>query len=119
MEPAFVLHLSSSHLDLTGQLPLLILLGLAAIGSTLVAGLGLAAFVHRRSRSFLLVALALSTLLARTAVAVATMVHLLPASAHHTLEHGLDVVMVVLVLAAVYYARTVERAAESAEGERL
>ena len=118
MEPATVLHLSATHLDFTGQFALIVLLGLAGVGSTLVAVLGLAAFARRRSRSFLLVALALSALLARTAVAVATMVHLLPASAHHTLEHGLDVAMAILVLAAVYYARSVERAA-GADGGRL
>ena len=117
MEPALVLHLSATHLDLSGGFALIVLLALAGVGSTLVAALGLAAFARRRSRSFLLVALALSALLARTAVAVATMVHLLPPSAHHTLEHGLDLAMAVLVLAAVYYARSVERAA--AEGGRL
>jgi hypothetical protein len=31
---------------------------------------------------------------------------------HHLLEHGLDVVLVALVVAAVYYARTVERRVE-------
>jgi hypothetical protein len=34
----------------------------------------------------------------------------LSASTHHTAEHGLDVVMVALVVAAVWYARSVRSA---------
>ena len=118
MIQAIPVHLSAGHFGLSGGAALLLLLGLAGLGSALLAGLGLAAFVRRRSRSFLLVALALSALLARTAVAVATMAHLIPGSLHHTSEHGLDVVMAALVLAAVYYARTVERSADPTNGDR-
>ncbi|RDI71702.1 DUF7471 family protein [Halopelagius longus] len=91
--------------------PLTAVLLLAGVGSLVVAGLALGALARRRSRSFLLVALALVTLAARTAVAGATMAGMVETSAHHLLEHGLDVVMAGLVIAAVYYARRTERAA--------
>jgi hypothetical protein len=87
--------------------PLLLgVLLLAGIGTSLVAGLALAAFLRRRSRPYLLVALAVLALVARTAVAAVALSGGLPAETHHLLEHGLDVVMVALVVAAVYTART-------------
>lgn len=88
---------------------LLVAVTLAGLGSAVVAALGIAAFAQRRSGSYLLVALALSALLARSAVAVLTIGGLLPFSPHHTVEHALDFVLVALVIAAVYYARQVER----------
>lgn len=67
-----------------------------------------AAYVRRRSRSYLLVTLALSTLLVRSASGLLSIAGFHPVAAFETLEHGLDVVMVVLLLGAVYYARNVE-----------
>jgi hypothetical protein len=90
------------------DVPLLAVLGAAAVASAGLTGLALAAFVRRRSRSYLLVALAVATLLARTAVAVASVTRVVGPSAHHLLEHGLDVAMAALVIAAVYYARAVD-----------
>jgi hypothetical protein len=84
---------------------------LAGVGSLAVLGLAAGALARRRSRSYLLVALALVTLAARTGVAGATMLGALDASTHHLLEHGLDVVMAALVVAAVYHARRTDRAA--------
>lgn len=90
--------------------PMLVLaVTLAGIGSAVVAALGLAAYAQRRSGSYLLVALALSALLARSAVAVLTMGGLMSFDFHHTAEHALDFVLVALMLAAVYYARQVEQ----------
>jgi len=88
----------------TGVLP--VVLALAGLGSSILIGLALAALVRRRSWSYLLVTLALATLLARTAVAVLTMNAVIADETHHLLEHGLDVVMAALVVAAVYTART-------------
>lgn len=89
---------------------LVVAVTLAGLGSAIVAALGLAAYAQRRSGSYLLVALALSAVLARSAVAVLTMGGIMPFTFHHTAEHALDFVLVALVLAAVYYARRVERA---------
>lgn len=95
---------------------MVVVLVLAGLGSAVVSGLALAAFLRRRSRSYLLVSLALATVLARTAIAVWALARPMSANVHHYLEHGLDVVMTALVIAAVYYARTVE--ATPAEGAR-
>lgn len=97
------LHAGPSGVDL----PLVVVLATAGAGSALLLGLGLAALVRRRSRPYLLIALALSTLLARTALAGIALVDALPAADHHLAEHVLDVAMVVLVVGAVYYARGV------------
>ncbi|WP_435348296.1 DUF7471 family protein [Haloarchaeobius sp. HRN-SO-5] len=90
--------------------PLLLgVLGLAALGSALLLGLGLAAYVRRRSRPYLLVALALATIGVRSGVAWVTMLGLLPDATHHLLEHGLDVAMTALVVGAVWYARSIRQ----------
>jgi len=102
----------------TGPSPeLVVLLGLAALGSSLVLALALAALVRRRTRSYLLVALALSTLLARTGVAALSAAGAVGAESHHVLEHGLDAAMAALVVAAVYDARTARKAARE-DGSR-
>jgi len=88
------------------------LLTLAAVLTAVVAGLAIAAFVRRRSRRYLLVALALSTLVARSAVGLWAYTGRIGPVLHHQLEHGLDVAMAALVIAAVYlvgkpaYSRT-------------
>jgi hypothetical protein len=81
----------------------------AGVGTAVLALLGIAAAIRRRSVPYLLIAAALSTLALRTGVAVSTMVGVVPFESHHTLEHALDAVMAGLVLAAVYYARRVEQ----------
>lgn len=82
------------------------------MGAALLFGLAFAAFLQRKSRPYLLIALALTALLARTAVALLSMMELLPGNQHHLLEHSLDVAMAAFVIGAVYYARTVERRVE-------
>lgn len=82
---------------------------LAGIASLLVVGLAIAAFAQRRSQSYLLIALALATLLVRTIVGGLTVNRLLPRGTHHTAEHALDVVMATLLVAAVYCARTADQ----------
>jgi hypothetical protein len=82
-------------------------LALAALLAALVFGVALAAVAQRRSWSYLLIALALGTLLARTLVGVLTMEAVIDPDLHHVVEHGLDVVMAALVIAAVLLARDV------------
>jgi Fe2+ transport system protein B len=90
--------------------PLAAVLLVAGVGSLVVASLAAAALARRRSRSYLLVALALGTLAARTGVAVVSVSGFLAYPTHHLVEHALDAVMAALVVAAVYYARRAERA---------
>lgn len=88
------------------SLPLLAVVTLAAVGAAVLLGLAVGAFVRRRSRPYLLIVAAIAALLARSAVSGVTVAGLLSATDHHFLEHGLDVVLVALVIAAVYHART-------------
>jgi hypothetical protein len=90
-----------------GQSPVtLVLLTLGAALTAVVAGLAVAAFVRRRSRPYLLVALALVALVTRTAVGLAGYAEMIGPELHHQLEHALDVVMSALVIAAVYLVGT-------------
>lgn len=84
---------------------IVVVLALAGLGSAVVIGLALAALVRRQSWPYLLVTLALATLLVRTVVAATALVGGMEPVDHHTLEHGLDVAMAALVIAAVYVAR--------------
>lgn len=108
-----VAHAQTAGLDV----PLVLALAAAGVTSAVLTGAALAAFLRRRSRPYLLVALALATLLARSVVAGASVGGLLAGDVHHVLEHGLDVVMAGLVIAAVWYARSVA-GASAGGGER-
>jgi hypothetical protein len=88
---------------------LLAVVGVATLGTAALLGLAFAAFVRRRSRPYLLIVAAFAALLGRSAVVGASALGMLSPTDHHFFEHGLDVVLVALVVAAVYYARTVQR----------
>jgi hypothetical protein len=79
----------------TALFPVLVLSGVA---SAVLVSLGLFAFVRRQSHSYLLVAKAVLGSLALGKV--------IPISQHHLVEHALDGLMAVFLLAAVYNART-------------
>jgi Na+/proline symporter len=91
----------------SGSVALLVLLGLGGLGAAALFGVALATFVRRRSRPYLLLVGAFAALLVRSAVAVGSVLGYVPAASHHLLEHGVDVALVALVVAAVYYARAV------------
>ena len=78
-----------------GSATLLILVTIAAMGTALLLGVAFAALVRRQSRPYLLL------------VAAFSMFGMLSPTTHHLFEHGMDVLLVALVVAAVYYARTV------------
>jgi hypothetical protein len=80
---------------------------LASVASAALGGLALAAFARRRTSPYLFVALAVVALAVRSALGWLGMTGGLSPTTHHTAEHGLDVVMVALVVAAVWYARSV------------
>lgn len=84
----------------------LLVLTAAAALTAIVAGFAVAAFVRRRSRPYLLIALALSSLVARTALGIFDYVAMVDPTVHHLLEHALDVAMAALVIAAVYLVRS-------------
>jgi len=86
---------------------LLAVVTVGAMGAALLLGLAFAAFVQRRSRPYLLIAAAFAALFGRSLIAGGSIYGLLSPATHHLLEHAVDVVLVALVVAAVYYARTV------------
>lgn len=100
-----VLHLHPPGLDV----PLAAVVVVAAVGATVLFGLALAAFLQRKSRPYLLIALAVAALLARALVAGLSMFEVVSPTQHHLFEHALDVAMAAFVIGAVYYARTVEQ----------
>jgi hypothetical protein len=85
--------------------PLSVTIGIAALAAGVLVALGLAAFSRRRSRSYLLVTLALAALLAQEVVGGLALTGTLDDGTHHLVEHVLDVVLAGLVLAAVAFAR--------------
>lgn len=87
------------------SISLLIVLGFAGALSAVLLGLGLAVLSRRREGAYILIVLALLALFARTAIAGLTVVDVFGATSHHLFEHGLDVAMAALVIAAVYHAR--------------
>jgi hypothetical protein len=90
----------------------LVMVGAVAVamsGAGVLLGLGLAALLRRRSWSYLLVALALAALFARVSVAALSVAGMFGPTQHHLVEHSLDAVMVALVVAAVYHARSIQR----------
>ena len=93
-----------------------VLLAVGALGAAGVLGLALAALLQRRSWPYLLVALALGTLFVRFVTGVGYMQGSLAAETHHLLEHGLDVAMAALVIAAVVVARNVSAPAGGETG---
>lgn len=98
------------------SLPLLLVLGLASVGTAILLAFAILAFTERRSRPYLLIALAITALFLRSIVAGLSMITVLPSTSHHLVEHALDVVVVALIIVAIYYARSVERRIDPEEG---
>ena len=110
---------STPPLFATGALPLhagvplsdsllIVALGVGSVLSILVAVLSFVAFLRRRTVSYLLVAVAFSTFLGKASLGLTYLIGGVNADMHHSFEHSLDVAMLVLVLVAVYYARSSE-----------
>ena len=85
-----------------------VVLVFAGIASIAIVGLASVAISRRRSWPYLLVTLALTTLLVRTAFGMLSLGDLLSSTTHHILEHSLDVLAVGLLVGAVYLARSVD-----------
>lgn len=97
------IHLGGIHVDF------IVVLALSAIAAAVLFGLGIVAYRRRRSRAYLLVTLALAVLVARPVVGALSATALVPAETHHLLEHSFDAILLVLLLAAIYYGRFVAK----------
>ena len=78
----------------------------AAGVTTVLFGLSLVVAYRRRSRRYFLVSATLAALLSRSIVGLLTVRGLLSPGSHHFLEHGLDALIAILLLAAVYDSTT-------------
>jgi hypothetical protein len=74
---------------------LIVMLGVGTVFSILISLLSFAAFVKRRTVSYLLIAVAFSTFLGKTSLGLAYLLGSTNTEMHHLLEHTLDVVMMV------------------------
>ena len=81
---------------------LAVVLALAGIGSVTVFALGALALRRRRSTPYLLIVGALGALVGRTLVGLGEFFGVIAIEFHHVIEHGLDVVIAVLLLLAIY-----------------
>jgi hypothetical protein len=97
---------------------LLVVIVLAAVGTTVLFGFGLVAYSRRRSMRYLLVTVALGLLVTRSLVGLGTVFGLVPMTVHHLVEHGVDFSIAVLIIYAVYRTGPkTERASFEAEGD--
>lgn len=87
---------------------LLVILVIGGVASALIIGLSIMALVRRRSWSYFLVTLALSTLLVRTLIGMVSLGGTMDPTAHHVLEHGMDVLTAIFLIGAIATARRVD-----------
>lgn len=85
---------------------LVFVLALATVGTTLVLLMAITAYTRRQTRPYFLVVVAISALAVRSMVGFGTMYGYVPMGVHHLVEHGLDFLIAVCVLAAVYLTGT-------------
>lgn len=90
-----------------GEGTFLLALTVTGLGSAALVALAGAALLRRRSWPYFLVTVALGSLALRTFLGAVTIGGFVSLHAHHVLEHLLDALVVGLLFAAVYAARTV------------
>lgn len=106
-EPVILLHTPEIMRDLPAPKTVLVpVLVLAILTSAVLVSLGVVAYSRRQSRSYLLVVLALATLIAKACLGGLAIGQWLSMDIHHLFEHLLDVVMALFLIASIYYART-------------
>ncbi|ELZ87288.1 hypothetical protein C453_03019 [Haloferax elongans ATCC BAA-1513] len=109
MEPPLEFALAPGHVQTAAGPLVTAIVTLSGVASVTLAVLGVAVFYRRRTRSHLLIALALLAFASRAGVVALTFAGVISDVDHHVAEHVLDLVMAGLVLAAIYYARSIER----------
>jgi hypothetical protein len=89
---------------------LLVVLGLATVGTLTLFLVGLAAYRRRGTRVYLLLLVALGLLVSRSIVGFGTAMGAVPMPIHHLVEHSSDFAIAALVLYALYRSGPVEAA---------
>lgn len=88
---------------------------LGGVVAAVLTTLAVVAFLQRRSRVYMFVALAVGTLASKAFIGIATIIGPLSAAHHHTIEHGLDLVMGICLVCAIYCARKADHSHPSAQ----
>jgi threonine/homoserine/homoserine lactone efflux protein len=81
---------------------LLVVLGLATIGTGMLFLVSVAGYRRRRTTVYLLMTVALGLLVSRSLVGFGTAIGFVPMPAHHIIEHGSDFAVAALILYALY-----------------
>ncbi|MFB6151155.1 MAG: hypothetical protein ABEJ40_05050 [Haloarculaceae archaeon] len=81
---------------------LLVLLALAMLGTLALFLVAFTAARQRRSRSYVLLTVAIGLLVVRSVVGVGTVLGRVPMPAHHLIGAGVDLLIALLVLGAIY-----------------
>jgi heme A synthase len=81
---------------------LIAVLGLSALGTLALFVVAAASTHRRRSRPFVLLTVAIGLLVLRSVVGIGTVLGVVPMVVHHLAEHGIDFLIAVLVLSAIY-----------------
>ncbi len=81
---------------------LLVVLGLATLGTAALFLVGLAGYRRRGTTVYLLLTVALGLLVCRSIVGFGTALGVVPMPIHHLVEHGFDFALATLVLYALY-----------------
>lgn len=83
--------------------PLLILIiVLAVVGTVILFGISLIAYLRRQTVRYLLITFVLGILVARSVVGLGTVLGLVPMTVHHLVEHGADVLISTTLLYMIY-----------------
>lgn len=88
--------------------PLWVLITTTAFGSGILVCVAGLALLRRRTWSYLFIAIAIGMLTFRAVVGFLSLTSFVTVETHHMLEHVLDVFAILLLFAAIYFARTVE-----------
>lgn len=94
----------------------IVVVTIAAVLTALLVSSAVIAAAKRQSRSYLLIVLALTSLLSRSATGVLAYFFIFPTVSHHLLEHGLDVAIAVFIIAAVYFVEAMSGMKPAARG---
>ena len=81
---------------------LLVVLGLATLGTAALFLVGVAGYRRRGTSVYLLLTVALGLLVCRSVVGFGTALGIVPMPIHHLIEHGSDFAVATLVLYALY-----------------
>jgi len=81
---------------------LLVVIGLATLGTLALFLVAAAGAIRRRSRPYILLTVAIGLLVARSVVGLGTALGAVSMPVHHLAGHGFDLSIAVLVLAAVF-----------------